>query len=103
MFSINNARLLICTYLFRENCKYFETLSFQLCWIANLCLLYSLILNMECIICEYFFCISVLAGILLRFPYQKRTVLVRKPYVFGSENVRFWDGNRRRETIGKRF
>ena len=35
MFSINNARLLICTYLFRENCKYFETLSFQLCWIAN--------------------------------------------------------------------
>ena len=105
MFSINNARLLICTYLFRENCKYFETLSFQLCWIANpsvigwlgvtgtqrlLCLLYSLILNMEYIICEYFFCISVLAGILLRFPYQKHTVLVRKPYVFGSENVRFW-------------
>ena len=97
MFSINNARLLICTYLFRENCKYFETLSFQLCWIANPAL------NMEYIICEYFFCISVLAGILLRFPNQKRTVLVRKPYVFGSENVRFGDGNRRRETIGKRF
>ena len=31
----------------------------------------------------------------LRFPSQKRTVLVRKPYVFGSENVRFWDGNRK--------
>ena len=36
MFSINNARLLICTYLFRENCKYFETLSFQLCWILQI-------------------------------------------------------------------
>lgn len=59
-----------------------------------LCLLYSLILNMEYIICEYFFCISILAGILLRFPYQKHTVLVRKPYflvrrtyVFGTETV----------------
>ena len=118
MFSINNARLLICTHLFRENCKYFETLSFSIMldckssvigWLGVtgtqrfLCLLYSLILNMEYIICEYFFCISVLAGILLRFPSQKRTVLVRKPYVFGTENVRFWDGNRRRETIGKRF
>ena len=29
----------------------------------------------------------------LRFPSQKRTVLVRKPYVFGSKTVRFWDGN----------
>ena len=32
---------------------------------------------------------------ILRFPSQKRTVLVRKPYVFGTDNVRFWDGNRK--------
>ena len=37
-------------------------------------------------------------GILLRFPFQNRTFLERKPYVFGSENVRFWNGNHKRET-----
>ena len=36
--------------------------------------------------------------IFLRFPFQNRTFLVRKPYVFGSETVRFWDGERKRET-----
>ena len=33
-------------------------------------------------------------GILLWFPSQNRTFLVRKPYVFGSETVCFWFGNR---------
>ena len=37
-------------------------------------------------------------GILLWFPSQKRTFSVPKPYVFGSETVRFWDGERKRET-----
>ena len=32
-------------------------------------------------------------GILLWFP-----ISVPKPYVFGSETVRFWDGERKRET-----
>ena len=36
--------------------------------------------------------------ILLWFPSQNRTFLGRKPYVFGSETVRFWDGERKRET-----
>ena len=31
-------------------------------------------------------------GILLWFPSQNRTFSVPKPYVFGSETVRFWDG-----------
>ena len=35
--------------------------------------------------------------ILLWFPSQNRTFLGRKPYVFGSETVRFWDGERKRE------
>ena len=30
-------------------------------------------------------------GILLWFPSQNRTFSVPKPYVFGSETVRFWD------------
>ena len=34
--------------------------------------------------------------ILLWFPSQNRTFLGRKPYVFGSETVRFWDGERKR-------
>ena len=38
-------------------------------------------------------------GILLWFPSQNRTFSVPKPYVFGSENVRFWDGERKRETV----
>ena len=33
-----------------------------------------------------------------RFPSQNRTFLGRKPYVFGSETVRFWDGERKKET-----
>ena len=37
-------------------------------------------------------------GILLWFPSQKRTFSVPKTYVFGSENVRFWDGERKRKT-----
>ena len=37
-------------------------------------------------------------GILLWFPSQNCTFLVRKPYVFGSKTVRFWDGERKRET-----
>ena len=37
-------------------------------------------------------------GILLWFPSQKRTFSVPKTYVFGSETVRFWDGERKRET-----
>ena len=37
-------------------------------------------------------------GILLWFPSQNRTFSVPKPYVFGSETVRFWDGERKRET-----
>ena len=32
------------------------------------------------------------------FPSQNRTFSVPKPYVFGSETVRFWDGERKRET-----
>ena len=32
-------------------------------------------------------------GILLWFPSQNRTFSVPKPYVFGSETVRFWDGD----------
>ena len=39
-----------------------------------------------------------LDGIFLWFPSQNRTFLVRKPYVFGSETVRFWDGERKRKT-----
>ena len=35
-------------------------------------------------------------GILLWFPNQNRTFSVPKPYVFGSETVRFWDGERKR-------
>ena len=34
----------------------------------------------------------------LWFPSQNRTFLGRKPYVFGSETVRFWDGERKKET-----
>ena len=30
-------------------------------------------------------------GILLWFPSQNRTFSVPKPYVFGSETVRFWE------------
>ncbi len=37
-------------------------------------------------------------SILLWFPSQNRTFSVLKPYVFGSETVRFWDGERKRET-----
>ena len=37
-------------------------------------------------------------SILLWFSSQNRTSLGRKPYVFGSETVRFWDGERKRET-----
>ena len=38
-------------------------------------------------------------GIFLWFPSQNRTFSVPKPYVFGSETVRwFWDGERKRET-----
>ena len=42
-------------------------------------------------------------SIFLWFPSQNRTFLGRKPYVFGSETVRFWDGElwdgeRKRET-----
>ena len=33
-------------------------------------------------------------SIFLWFPSQNRTFLGRKPYVFGSETVRFWDGER---------
>ena len=33
-------------------------------------------------------------SILLWFPSQNRTFSVPKPYVFGSETVRFWDGER---------
>ena len=36
-------------------------------------------------------------GIFLWFPSQNRTFLVRKPYVFGTENVRFWNEKRKRE------
>ena len=36
--------------------------------------------------------------IFLWFPSQNCTFLVRKPYVFGSKTVRFWDGERKRET-----
>ena len=32
------------------------------------------------------------------FPSQNRTFSVPKPYVFGSETVRFWDGERKKET-----
>jgi len=42
-------------------------------------------------------------SIFLRFPFQNRTFLVRKPYVFGSENVRFGDGNHKRETAWNKF
>mgnify|MGYP001778014561 CR=1 FL=1 len=42
-------------------------------------------------------CIIDTDGTLLWFPSQERTVLVRKPYVFGSETVRFWDGERKKE------
>ena len=35
-------------------------------------------------------------GILLWFPSQNRTFSVPKPYVFGSETVRFWDGERKK-------
>ena len=37
-------------------------------------------------------------GILLWFSSQNRTFSVPKPYVFGSETVRFWDGERKKET-----
>ena len=37
-------------------------------------------------------------SIFLWFPSQNRTFLGRKPYVFGSETVRFWDGERKKET-----
>ena len=37
-------------------------------------------------------------SIFLWFPSQNRTFSVPKPYVFGSETVRFWDGERKRET-----
>ena len=42
-------------------------------------------------------------GILLWFPSQNRTFSVPKPYVFGSETVRFWDGERKKETTWNRF
>ena len=38
-------------------------------------------------------------GILLWFPNQNRTFSVPKPYVFGSETVRFWDGERKRDCL----
>ena len=38
-------------------------------------------------------------GILLWFPSQNRTFSVPKPYVFGSETVRFWDGERKRTCL----
>ena len=34
-------------------------------------------------------------SIFLWFPSQNRTFSVPKPYVFGSETVRFWDGERK--------
>ena len=37
-------------------------------------------------------------SIFLWFPSQNRTFSVPEPYVFGSETVRFWDGERKRET-----
>ena len=36
-------------------------------------------------------------SILLWFPSQNRMFLVRKPYGFGTENVRFWNGKRKRK------
>ena len=38
-------------------------------------------------------------SIFLWFPSQNHTFSVPKPYVFGSETVRFWDEERKRETI----
>ena len=40
-------------------------------------------------------------GILLWFPSQNRTFSVPKPYVFGSETVRFWDGERTHSLLNK--
>ena len=37
-------------------------------------------------------------GILLWFPNQNRTFSVLKPYGFRTKNIRFWDGERKRET-----
>ena len=42
-------------------------------------------------------------GILLWFSSQNRTFSVPTPYVFGSETVRLWDGERKKETTRKRF
>ena len=36
-------------------------------------------------------------------PSQNRTVSVPKTYGFGSENVRFWDGNHKREIAANRL
>ena len=38
-------------------------------------------------------------SIFLWFPSQNRTFLGRKPYVFGSETVRFWDGEQQQSLI----
>ena len=38
---------------------------------------------------------------LLRFPNQNRTVFEPRTYGFRTKNIRFWDGNRRRETSAK--
>jgi len=42
-------------------------------------------------------------GILLWFPNQNRTFSVPKPYGFRTKNIRFWDGERKRETAWNRF
>ena len=44
-------------------------------------------------------CIAGADGFFLWFPSQNRTFSEPKPYVFGTETVRFWDGERKRETI----
>ena len=41
------------------------------------------------------------AVFLLRFPPQNRTVFVPRTYGFQTKNIRFWDGNRKRETSAK--
>ena len=38
---------------------------------------------------------------LLRFPNQNRTVFVPRTYDFRTKNIRFWDGNHKRETSAK--
>ena len=38
---------------------------------------------------------------LLWFPNQNRTVFEPRTYGFRTKNIRFWDGNRRRETSAK--